>query len=288
MNAEGSAEEPSAGAEQSDPEPRHLARRSLLTAAGVVGVAGVAAVSGGLVWRDDVANARQHADGATTAELSTATSLKVLWRANTTHKVMALTFDDGPGPTLTSPLLDVLAENKVRATFSLVGRRAHLRKDLVRRQMRQGHELANHTWSHQDLSQIGPAAQQRELESTDQILYDLTGRKPAVIRPPYGRINGDLLAYAARNAQQIVLWDMRFHESLVRLRRQRSVRDGSPTSGQHPAWARCRQSEPLCRDPSRTGHHPYGQGQGIRVPDRERDVGAGRQGLNRCGPSSAA
>lgn len=214
MNAEGSAEEPSAGAEQSDPEPRHLARRSLLTAAGVVGVAGVAAVSGGLVWRDDVANARQHADGATTAELSTATSLKVLWRANTTHKVMALTFDDGPGPTLTSPLLDVLAENKVRATFSLVGRRAHLRKDLVRRQMRQGHELANHTWSHQDLSQIGPAAQQRELESTDQILYDLTGRKPAVIRPPYGRINGDLLAYAARNAQQIVLWDMRFHESL--------------------------------------------------------------------------
>ena len=138
----------------------------------------------------------------------------MLWRANTTNKVMSLTFDDGPGPTLTSPLLDALAEAKVRATFCLVGKRAYLHRDLVKRQMQAGHELANHTWHHSDLSQLDYKQQQTELERTDQLLYELTGQRPAMIRPPWGRINGALLDHAARNGQHVLLWDMRFHESL--------------------------------------------------------------------------
>jgi len=100
----------------------------------------------------------------------------------------------------------------VRVTFSLVGKRAFAHRDLVRRQLAAGHELANHTWSHADLSRLDSTRQQAELERTDQLLYELSGKRPAMIRPPYGRVNGALLEHAARNGQHVLLWDMRFHE----------------------------------------------------------------------------
>ncbi len=152
-----------------------------LAGVGVVGIAGSLG-GGGLTRLEDIKASRARADGATLAERSTATSLKVLWRANTDRKVMALTFDDGPGPTLTSPLLDALAEAKVRVTFSLVGKRAFAHRDLVKRQISAGHELANHTWSHADLGQLDYAHQQVELERTDQLLYELSGKRPVMIR----------------------------------------------------------------------------------------------------------
>lgn len=219
--ASGLVPEQGAGPEQDGPGSVELptalvarpSRRGFVAAAGigVVGIAGSVA-SGALTRFDDVKDSRVRADGAVQAENTAATSLKVLWRANTTRRVMALTFDDGPGPTLTSPLLDALAEAKVRATFSLVGKRAFAHRDLVKRQMAAGHELANHTWSHADLSQLDYAHQRSELERTDQLLYELTGRRPAMLRPPYGRINGALLDHAARNGQHVLLWDMRLHE----------------------------------------------------------------------------
>jgi peptidoglycan/xylan/chitin deacetylase (PgdA/CDA1 family) len=136
-----------------------------------------------------------------------------MWRANTSDKVMALSFDDGPGTSLTAPLLDVLRDEQVRATFCLVGRRAFERRELVVRQMRDGHELVNHTWSHADLSLLEYDAAKQELERTDQLLSEITGRAPRLIRPPYGRIDGALLQYAARAHQHILLWDLRFHEA---------------------------------------------------------------------------
>lgn len=190
-------------------------RRSVLRAAGV-GLAGVVGAAGGgaAVRYRDVAATREHNDGATVAQLSEATSLRVLWRADTEDKVMALTFDDGPGEELTAGLLDVLREEKVRATFCLVGERAHELRDLVRSQLRDGHELANHTWTHADLGLLGYDDVRRELERTDELLAELAGgRRPTLIRPPYGRVNGALLQHAARSGQQVLLWDMRFLES---------------------------------------------------------------------------
>ena len=197
-------------------DPSRISRRRALVAAASMGVLGAASsvAVGEVVRHDDVTASRNRADGASLAENTSATTLKVLWRANTTQKVMSLTFDDGPGPTLTSPLLDALAEAKVRATFSLIGKRAYVHRDLVKRQMQAGHELANHTWNHRDLSQLDYSQQQSELERTDQLLYELTGTRPAMIRPPWGRVNGALLDHAARNNQHVLLWDMRFHENL--------------------------------------------------------------------------
>lgn len=198
-------------------EPDATSRRRFLriAGAGVAGTLGAGAVLGTAVGAEryhEVASARRRGDGATVAQLSSATSINVMWRAHTDRKVLALTFDDGPGEEHTERLLDVLREARARATFAIVGRNAARLPDLVRRQHNEGHEVANHTWNHADLSLHEYDRCRRELERTDEIVADLTGDPTVVIRPPFGRINGNMLQYAAQTGQKVVMWDMRLLE----------------------------------------------------------------------------
>ncbi|HUR73234.1 MAG TPA: polysaccharide deacetylase family protein [Sporichthya sp.] len=206
-----------ASEDSGEPHRSRASRRSFLrmAGAGVAGTLGAGAIAGTAVGAEryhEVASARRRGDGATVATLSSATSLDVLWRARTDRKVMALTFDDGPSAAHTERLLDDLRAAKARATFAVVGRNAARFRDLVRRQHTDGHEVANHTWSHVDLSLHEYARCRRELERTDELVTDLTGCPTAVIRPPFGRINGAMLQYAAQTGQKVVLWDMRLLE----------------------------------------------------------------------------
>lgn len=188
-------------------------RRTFLRAGGsVLALGAVGAGGAGGMHHRDVADARDRGLAATHAERSTTGALQVLWRADTERKVMALTFDDGPGEQLTPRLLEMLREARVRATFLLVGSRARERPDLVRAQHDGGHEVGNHSWSHRDLSLLDFAELRRDLERTDAQLSDLTGRRPTVIRPPFGRVNGALLQHAAMADQRILLWDLRLRE----------------------------------------------------------------------------
>ncbi|MGQ0467267.1 MAG: polysaccharide deacetylase family protein [Sporichthyaceae bacterium] len=188
-------------------------RRTFLRAGGAGLAFGAVGLGGaGAARYRDVAAARERGLAATFAERSSATGLQVLWRADTTRKVAALTFDDGPGEELTPGLLDVLRDVGVRATFLLVGSRAKERSDLVRRQVREGHEIGNHSWSHADLSLLEFDAVRRELTRTDDLLEELTGRRPVVVRPPFGRINGALLQHVAMARQHLLLWDVRLRE----------------------------------------------------------------------------
>ncbi|MCU1593812.1 MAG: bi-functional transferase/deacetylase [Frankiales bacterium] len=100
-------------------------------------------------------------------------------------RTVALTFDDGPDPRWTAKVLDVLAREHVPATFFVVGARASQHPELVRRELREGHELGNHTWSHSDLS--GAAAWRRNLElSLGQLgLAGSAHVSSALLRPPY-------------------------------------------------------------------------------------------------------
>ncbi len=190
-------------------------RRRGVLRGGVAALAVAAGVGGAVAATSysDRADARMRGGAAEVPDLGGVRSVHVMWRAHTTDPVMALTFDDGPGATLTAPLLEVLREEKVRATFCLVGQRAYEHRDLVRQQMRDGHELANHTWTHADLSLLEYDLVRVELDRTDQLLAELTGRGPAVIRPPYGRLSGAVLERAALAHQDVLLWDVRFQES---------------------------------------------------------------------------
>lgn len=105
-------------------------------------------------------------------------------------KCVALTFDDGPGPH-TESLLDILDEHEAKATFFLIGKDVVKFPDIVRDEAARGHEIGNHTWSHQDLAKISVAAGQRELSKTDAAIKEVTGAAPTVMRPPYGTIRED-------------------------------------------------------------------------------------------------
>lgn len=102
-------------------------------------------------------------------------------------KCIALTFDAGPGED-TPHLLDILKEKKVHATFFLLGKNHVLKHpDTVRRLQAEGHEVANHTWSHEILTDRKPAEIRAELAKTQDAIAKITGRKPRLMRPPQGR-----------------------------------------------------------------------------------------------------
>ncbi|MFD4719306.1 polysaccharide deacetylase family protein [Streptomyces sp. NPDC058423] len=121
-------------------------------------------------------------------------------------KCIALTFDGGPGKA-TPALLDILKKEKVHATFFLLGRNHVLKyPETVRRLAAEGHEVANHTWTHERLDTLDKDAIREELGRTQDAIAELTGRKPTLMRPPQGRTNDDVTAVSKELGLSQVLW----------------------------------------------------------------------------------
>ena len=98
---------------------------------------------------------------------------------------VSLTFDDGPDPTWTPLILDVLKREGLKATFFIVGSRAELYPDLVRRIVAEGHELGNHTYTHSTLPGSSEQQLHIELNATQRLIESITGRSTLLFRPPY-------------------------------------------------------------------------------------------------------
>jgi len=120
-------------------------------------------------------------------------------------KCVALTFDDGPMPG-TGELLDILARQHVKVTFFLIGRNAATYPDLVRREAAEGHELANHSWSHTDLGRASGAKVESELARTQDAIRKASGVTPLLMRPPYGSTDTTVAGVAKRLKLAQVLW----------------------------------------------------------------------------------
>ncbi|MER7110010.1 polysaccharide deacetylase family protein [Streptomyces sp. NPDC000229] len=121
---------------------------------------------------------------------------------------IALTFDAGPGKD-TPRLLDILKEEKVPATFFLLGSK-HVDRypDVVRRIAAEGHEVANHTWSHPILTDLEPDGIRQELSRTQEAIERLTGRKPTLMRPPQGRTDDTVSEISRELGLAQVLWSV--------------------------------------------------------------------------------
>jgi peptidoglycan/xylan/chitin deacetylase (PgdA/CDA1 family) len=185
---------------------RTLNRRSVLRAAGLVGLAAVA-TGAGSATADQASVARGRRLAAAAGVPGPRGAVHVLWRARTTERVVALSFDDGPSGEYTPDLLDLLDREGVRATFCVVGRRVTAAPDIFRREVDSGHEIVNHTWTHADLSALPPPRVDDEIRRTDDWIARVTGSRPALVRPPYGRVSGSVLAAAAHLEHDILLWD---------------------------------------------------------------------------------
>lgn len=123
--------------------------------------------------------------------------------------VIAITFDDGPHPTLTPQLLDMLKQRGIHATFFVIGSMAKEHPEILQRALREGHEIGNHSYTHPNLGKMSDDGVRRELTGTKDVITNAISRPVTLMRPPYGSItnvqkklvHGDL-------GYKIILWDV--------------------------------------------------------------------------------
>lgn len=111
---------------------------------------------------------------------------------NTTEKVVALTFDDGPDQPYTQQILEVLNKNEVKATFFVLGGNAKANPGLIKEMISQGHELGNHTMSHDKMKGKSVEKMTNDIHSVDVILQNLGYKKDIPFRAPCGMTSDNL------------------------------------------------------------------------------------------------
>jgi peptidoglycan-N-acetylglucosamine deacetylase len=111
---------------------------------------------------------------------------ELITQINTSEKVVALTYDDGPSPYHTNQLLALLERLQVKATFFVVGQKIEENPDIVRCIIEQGHELGNHSYSHPEMIWKKPGFIKSEIEKTDQLLCQLGVQQEIHFRSPFG------------------------------------------------------------------------------------------------------
>ncbi|MER7959766.1 polysaccharide deacetylase family protein [Streptomyces sp. NPDC096030] len=123
-------------------------------------------------------------------------------------KCIALTFDAGPGKD-TPHLLDVLKEKKVPATFFLLGKK-HVDRypAVVKRIADEGHEVANHTWTHRILTDLEAGEVREELSRTQDAIEKITGSRPTLMRPPQGRTDDTVSEVSRDLGLAQILWSV--------------------------------------------------------------------------------
>lgn len=132
----------------------------------------------------------------------------LLWRMPAVDRTAYLTFDDGPNPTLTRTLLDILDRHDARATFFLIGSKAERQPDLVRALTDAGHSLGNHTYSHPDPWRTPRGELLGELDRTTAELENITSTPVRWMRPPYGHFTRPMRAWCGQQRQQLTMWDL--------------------------------------------------------------------------------
>ena len=121
------------------------------------------------------------------------------------QKVIALTFDDGPWPESTAQVLDILKQNQIKGTFFLIGQNVKNYPGLVKREIAEGHVIGNHTWHHW-YQFLNPQAAAYEIDHTADLIYQVTGIKTNLFRPPGGIMHNGVAAYARNSKYAIILW----------------------------------------------------------------------------------
>ncbi|MCX4387418.1 polysaccharide deacetylase family protein [Micromonospora peucetia] len=131
-------------------------------------------------------------------------------RRTTGVRTVALTFDDGPDPAWTPKILDRLRAARVTATFCVVGTQARRHPDLVRRIVREGHQLCNHSWQHDlDLARRPVAEIRRDLVRTNAaIRAAVPDAKVPFYRQPGGRWTREVVTVAKQLGMRSLHWDV--------------------------------------------------------------------------------
>jgi len=129
-------------------------------------------------------------------------------RVDTTEPVVALTFDDGPSSQFTEEVLAILRKEGVRATFFVTGKGLVRNPDEGRRIVEEGHELGNHSLSHQRLILKPYSVVQEEIESTDELIRATGYDGDIHFRSPFGKKLIVLPYYLSKTERLNIFWDL--------------------------------------------------------------------------------
>jgi len=139
---------------------------------------------------------------------TTSVSANVYHTVPTESKKIALTFDDGPHPSQTERILDILDKYGVKATFFMIGVNVENYPDAAREVARRGHEIGNHTYSHSHLRNLGESKMSNEIERCKDVLERVCECRPHLFRPPEGYLSSDVLQCAEQGEYDLILWSV--------------------------------------------------------------------------------
>ncbi|MBM7610514.1 peptidoglycan/xylan/chitin deacetylase (PgdA/CDA1 family) [Lysinibacillus composti] len=137
----------------------------------------------------------------TTSEINILTPKKPVKSSN--GKKVALTFDDGPHPSVTKQILKTLAKYDAKATFFMVGSNVSNYPTIAKEVYNSGHEIGNHTWNHANLTRLSSKQIASQLDRTNNAIFNAIGEYPTVFRPPYGAKNNQVVK---ASAVPVVMW----------------------------------------------------------------------------------
>jgi len=132
---------------------------------------------------------------------------QIVWDVHTEEKKIAFTFDDGPDPKATKEILDLLKKYNAKATFFVLGSKVEQNAELIKRELAEGHEVANHTYSHIYFDKsVNTEKMREEIVKTQQALEEVIGFQPKLFRPPGGYYNERSVNLAKHLGYTTILW----------------------------------------------------------------------------------
>lgn len=120
-------------------------------------------------------------------------------------KMVAITFDDGPHAANTEQILQILSDNGAHATFFMLGQNVSTYPEVVKKVYEGGHEIGNHTWNHPQLTKLSADQISSQVSKTSDAIYNITGERPKLVRPPYGAINATVKSVIN---EPLILWNI--------------------------------------------------------------------------------
>ena len=143
--------------------------------------------------------------------------IKIICRAETDKKQIAISFDDGPAKNYTPEILQILNSEKVKVTFFCIGNRIAGNENILRQIRDEGHIIGNHSYSHHFWFDMYSAKKmQGDLKQMDDAMESATGLKPKLFRPPYGVTNPNVKKAIINGGYTPVGWSVRSMDTVIK------------------------------------------------------------------------
>jgi len=143
--------------------------------------------------------------------------MPVICKAQTTKKVIALSFDDGPDTTNTPKLLQILQQEGVKAAFFCIGNRVAGNEGILKQVSAEGHIIGNHSFSHHFWFDMFTAKQMlADMDLAGQTIFDASGLRPKLFRPPYGVMNPNLKKAILAGGYTPIGWNIRSMDTVIK------------------------------------------------------------------------